>query len=557
MIANPILRGMHPDPCLIRVGNTYYCANSTFEWWPGVTLSSSTDLAHWTTLPSPLTRTSQLDMRGNSSSFGVWAPDLTCAHSRFWLVYTDVKSVNASFTDCTNYLIAAPSITGPWSDPIVLDDVGFDARLFHDTDGKTYLVQQTCDFREYKPPFAGITLIEFDVNSMRLLKQTRRLIWKGSGDYAVEGPHLYHINGYYYLFTAEGGTSYQHRVSVARSRTLEGPFETMPNNPLLTSIGHPDFPLQKQGHASLVSTPNDEWYIAYLCARPWHANSDGSDGEESAEGWCTLGRETALQRVEWDAAGWPRVLGGISGLLVVPSPGEDGIPDQVTPSPASANHDFVDDLRGHELNPEWKTLRRPFAKDLGHIDNGGLTLVGRQSLCSSFDVALVARSWRDFYFDASMCISFQADSFQQMAGLTNYYGSTTWSGIFVTWDDDRECRTLEVAQNDNNTYTSFLRERATQMPADCERVMLRTRVRESRYTYDYAFDGDGWQETGVWLDAKILTDDYAEQCGNGFFAGAFVGLFSVDMTGFGASATFTDFKYPARDRIESSPVDGR
>lgn len=198
-IANPVLPGFNADPSMIRVGDTYYIANSTFEWFPGVRLHESKDMVHWNLLPSPLSRTSQLDMRGNPSSGGIWAPDLSYADGKFWLIYTDVKVVNGAFKDCTNYLVTAESIHGPWSEPIRVNGVGFDASLFHDDDGRKYLVQQTWDFREYHHGFDGITLTEFDVKTMKLKPETERTIWRGTDVKLTEGPHLYKINGYYYL----------------------------------------------------------------------------------------------------------------------------------------------------------------------------------------------------------------------------------------------------------------------------------------------------------------------------------------------------------------------
>ena len=219
-ISNPVLPGFDADPSMIRVGDTYYIANSTFDWWPGVRLHESRDMVHWNLLPGPLNRVSQLDMKGNPSGGGIWAPDLSYADGKFWLIYTDVKIVNGAFKDCANYLVTADDIRGPWSDPIRVNGVGFDASLFHDTDGRKYLVQQTWDFREYHHPFDGITLTEFDVKTMQLKPETARTIWRGTDVKLVEGPHLYAINGWYYLFCAEGGTQYEHQESVARSRTL-------------------------------------------------------------------------------------------------------------------------------------------------------------------------------------------------------------------------------------------------------------------------------------------------------------------------------------------------
>ena len=222
-ISNPVLTGFHADPSMIRVGDTYYIANSTFEWFPGVRLHESKDLVHWNTLPSPLSRVSQLDMKGNPSSGGIWAPDLSYADGRFWLIYTDVKVVNGAFKDCVNYLVTADDIRGPWSDPIRINGVGFDSSLFHDDDGRKYLVQQTWDFREYHHSFNGITLTEFDVDAMRLKPETARTIWDGTAVKVVEGPHLYRKDGWYYLFAAEGGTQYEHQESAyARRPFLRG-----------------------------------------------------------------------------------------------------------------------------------------------------------------------------------------------------------------------------------------------------------------------------------------------------------------------------------------------
>ncbi len=143
LIQNPILRGFNADPSIIRVEDTYYIANSTFEWFPGVRLHESKDLKNWNLLPSPLSTTTLLDMKGNPSSGGIWAPALSWADGQFWLVYTDVKVTEGAFKDMTNYLTTAKDIRGPWSDPIKLNGVGFDASLFHDDDGRKYIVQQT------------------------------------------------------------------------------------------------------------------------------------------------------------------------------------------------------------------------------------------------------------------------------------------------------------------------------------------------------------------------------------------------------------------------------
>jgi len=312
-IKNPVLPGFNADPSIIRVDDTYYIANSTFEWFPGVRLHESKDLVHWNLLPSALSTTTLLDMKGNPSSGGIWAPDLSYADGKFWLIYTDVKVTEGPFKDMINYLTTAEDIRGPWSDPIRVNGVGFDASLFHDDDGRKYLVQQTWDHREYHHAFDGITVTEFDTETMKLKPETARTIYAGTDVKLVEGPHLYKINGYYYLFAAQGGTVWTHQEVVARSKTLDAlSFETEPGDPFITNFDTPELEIQKQGHGALVETPGGEWYYASLCGRPWHHENESST---DPRGWCPLGRETAIQKVYWDEEGWPRIEGGHGGRV--------------------------------------------------------------------------------------------------------------------------------------------------------------------------------------------------------------------------------------------------
>ena len=168
-IINPVLRGFNPDPSICRVGDDYYIATSTFEWYPGVQLHHSTDLVNWQMVKRPLDRASQLDMRGNPDSGGIWAPCLSYADGLFWLVYTDVKRLDGSFKDTHNYIVTAPAIEGPWSDPVYINSSGFDPSLFHDDDGKKWFLNMLWNHVSHgvggqpkHPSFAGILLQEYD-----------------------------------------------------------------------------------------------------------------------------------------------------------------------------------------------------------------------------------------------------------------------------------------------------------------------------------------------------------------------------------------------------------
>lgn len=533
-IVNPVLPGFNADPSMIRVGDTYYIANSTFEWFPGVRLHESKDMVHWQLLPSPLSTTTLLDMKGNPASGGIWAPDLSYADGKFWLVYTDVKVTEGAFKDMTNYLTTATDIRGPWSDPIKLNGVGFDASLFHDQDGRKYLVQQTWDHREYHHPFDGITLTEFDVTTMKLKPETARTIYRGTEVKLVEGPHLYQKDGYYYLFAAEGGTVFTHQEVVARSKTLDAnSFETEPDGPFITNFDTPDMEIQKQGHGALVNTPSGEWYYASLCARPWnHTNESRHD----PRGWSTLGRETAIQKVEWDDQGWPRVVGGHGGQVEVEAP-KDAIL-----SAGSADHSRHDEFDQPALDLDWNTLRVPFTAKMGHTGEGYLELVGRGSLASNFDVSMIAQRWQAFNFTAETKVKFDPFSYQQMAGLTNFYNDKHWSWVFLTHDENRG-KVIEVAENNRGNYTSYLKDHAVKVPDDVDEVWLRTQVEKQTYYYEYSFDGQEWHRIPVELHAAVLSDDYVLQTYGGFFTGAFVGLTAVDYSGYEVPAQFGYFDY--------------
>ena len=167
-IENPILRGFNPDPNIIRVGGDYYIATSTFEWFPGVQIHHSNDLVNWQLISRPLQRSSQLDMVGVPDSCGVWAPCLSYKDGIYFLIYTNVKSFNGQWKDTPNYLVTATDINGPWSEPIFLNSSGFDPSLFHDLDGRSYLVNMLMDHRD-NLFFGGIVMQEFDTESKALV----------------------------------------------------------------------------------------------------------------------------------------------------------------------------------------------------------------------------------------------------------------------------------------------------------------------------------------------------------------------------------------------------
>lgn len=527
-IPNPILPGFHPDPSICRAGEWYYIATSTFQWFPGVRIHRSKDLVNWELCPSPLTRESQLPMRGIPDSGGIWAPCLSYTPGSgdepgtFWLIYTIVRARGGSLTDFPNYLVTAESIEGPWSEPIFLNSSGFDPSMFHDDDGRHWLTNMVWDHRSGRNAFSGILLQEYDPEKRRLVGPIRN-IYKGTDLGVTEGSHIYKQNGLYYLMVAEGGTFWEHAVTMARSEHIDGPYETDPDYPMLTSQHDPELTIQKAGHASLVETPGGDLVLAHLGGRPV-----GPDRR------CILGRETSLQRCVWTDTGWLRLASGKN----TPEP-EFEAPGSPEVKPVSRNH--MDHFDGASIDPVFQSLRVPLDESwitLGERP-GYCRLYGRDSLYSLFDQSLIARRVQAFRCRASTRVEFSPTNFQQTAGLIAYYDTRDWYYAHVTMDDEGN-RVVRLAQSDDGDYTDDLTadlvapdEGPIDFRLEFDGASLRFRVR-----LDPAED---WRSFGPDLDATILSDDYG--VGWDHFTGAFIGVCCQDMSGQRLHADFDWFEY--------------
>lgn len=527
VIRNPVLRGFNPDPSILRVGDDYYIATSTFEWFPGVQIHHSRDLRHWRLIARPLTRRSQLDMLGDPDSGGIWAPCLSYSNGTFYLVYTDVKTHTGPFKDTHNYLVTAKNIEGPWSEPIYLNSSGFDPSLFHDDDGRKWLVNMVWDHRKGKNHFGGILLQEYSEKEQRLVGPVYN-IFRGTPLGLTEGPHIYKRNGYYYLMTAEGGTRYEHAVTVARSKSLFGPYEVDPQNPMLTSFDKPELPLQRAGHASLVETQHGEWYLAHLCGRPLRPSMR-----------CVLGRETALQRVEWTEDGWLRVAGGGNG------------PHLEAPAPALPEHPFepepeTDHFDGDTISIHFQALREPISEEWASLKQrpGYLRLKGRESPVSQHRQSLIARRLQAFEAEAETAVEFEPETYQQMAGLICYYNTKNFYYLCISRDEDMG-KCVYIMSRDQGEYDEPM---APMCIEGWERVHLKATFRYDKLRFWVSRDGKTWMHAGPELDASILSDEYAEISRGGLridqgFTGAFVGICAQDLSGRGLWADFDYFTY--------------
>lgn len=531
-IKNPILKGFNPDPSIIRVGEDYYIATSTFEWFPGVQIHHSRDLVNWELVARPLNRLSQLDLKGNPDSCGVWAPCLSYDTGTFYLVYSNVRSFDGVWKDTPNYLVTTNDILGDWSEPIFLGAQGFDASLFHDTNGKKWYLSMVTDHRKGLF-FGGTFLQEYDPEHQKLVGPSHN-IFKGTELGCTEAPHLYQKDGYYYLILAEGGTEYGHAMTMLRSKKITGPYELHPQNPFLSARNNPTNALQKCGHGDLVETPNGEWYCVFLTGRPL-----------SQLGRCTLGRETAIEQVEWREDGWLYLKNGVqSPRLEVPAPKNTL---ETTKTPLKKIR-YTFGKKG--LSIDFQALRVPITEDWCSLTNkeGYLQLLGRESLSSFHAQSLIARRVQSFNIEVSTCMEFSPKTFQQLAGLVFYYNTSHWIYLHLMGDENGQSKFLQILYCDNFEMREILAE-----PIDLtgqQRIYLKGHLNRSNLQFQYATKADNWQSIGGILDGSILSDDYVRDGSDRYrpaFTGCFVGLCCQDLTGHKIPANFDWMEYRELD----------
>lgn len=533
-IQNPILRGFNPDPSIVRVDDDYYIATSTFEWFPGVQIHHSRDLVNWRLLTRPLRRPSQLNMLGDPDSCGVWAPCLSYDDGLFYLIYTDVKrygrtsqpgSVGAGLRDMHNYLVTCQTIDGEWSDPVYLNGSGFDPSLFHDDDGRKYLVNMLWDHRPGKNRFGGIVLQEYSTADRKLIGE-RRNIFAGTSIGFTEAPHLYKRNGYYYLITAEGGTGWGHAVTMARSRELLGDYELHPDTYILTSRDRPDSELQRAGHADLVETQTGEAYMVYLCGRPL-----------PNRGRCTLGRETAIQRMVWGEDDW------------LYTEDHDALPQLETVAPDLPPHTLEtkgtrEDFDDSALPVDFQWLRSPYPDELFSLTarHGYLRLFGRETTGSLFRQSLVARRQQAHCYSAITAVEFEPQHYQQQAGLICYYNSLKFHYLYISTDETagKHIRAMTCHPELPDILTAPIAV-DPKMP-----VELRAEVDDERLRFAFRAGSGEWQWLPEIFDASILSDE-AGPPGLPNFTGAFVGMCCQDYAGTGHPADFDYFEYRERE----------
>lgn len=428
---NPIIPGGYPDPSICRVGEDFYIANSSFEYFPGLPIHHSKDLVNWELIGHGLHRRDQVNGEVNlvdvQSDGGIHAPSLRCKDGKYYLITTNVYSPKASGepTQMVNFVITADHPEGPWSEPHVIDGApGIDPDLFFDDDGGVWYLGNHAPADAAYPGEGEIWLQRLDPETWQLIGE-RHFLWRGALKRAIwaEGPHLYKHDGRYYLLVAEGGTSFNHAVTIAVSDELTGPYEGNERNPILTSrhLSYDNW-VNSTGHADLVELDDGRWYMVALGIR--------NDEERRSN----MGRETHLIPVEWERE--PYWWKEKKYLWPVAAP-KTGRVERKTPLPFSGKNQqarlaFTDHFASPKLGVEW-TFRRLPAVDAYSLSarRGFLRLHTQQTVPSArARVAQLGIKQTETAFQFTARTEFEASQSETEAGISifqkdNHYLNAT------------------------------------------------------------------------------------------------------------------------------------
>lgn len=481
---NPVIPGFHPDPSICRVDSDYYVINSSFEYFPGVPIFHSRDLVTWEQIGHVLTRESQLSVKGGNIGGGIYAPTIRYNDGTFYMITTDVAK--------GNFFVHTDNPRGEWSDPIPLKQQGIDPSLYFE-DGRCYMVSNPGD---------AIWLCEIDIKTGEQLTESKS-VWRGTGGRYPEGPHIYKRDGWYYLMISEGGTEYGHMVTIARSRNIYGPYESNPDNPILTHINRitQTSPIQGVGHADLVEAHDGSWWLVCLAFRT-HSGMHH-----------VLGRETFLAPVEWNDEGWPVVNGNgtialdMSHVKTLPQCGKR----------ASIDWDFNND----KLGVEWNMIGTPVKKNYSLSERKGFLRI------KASDVTLDMFGTPSFVGRRQEHLRFQATTkcephVNGKTGMTIYLSPSAHYDIYTSNGK------VFVSYKLGAIHSEICVSDTTAQP-----MFFKVMGDNDFYTLLYSTDGMTYHEAARY-DTKYLSSET-----NGGFTGVYIGLFAE-----GSGYTdFDDFRY--------------
>ena len=497
---------------------------SSFGFFPGIPIFKSTDLVNWEQIGHVLSRKSQLNLDGAGYSGGIFAPTIRYHEGLFYVITTNTSNGG-------NFIVTAKDPRGPWSDPYWLEEAeGIDPSLFFDDDGKVYYIgTRTSENPEYMGDHE-IWLQEIDLNHMKL-KGKSHILWKGALKNAafVEGPHLYKINGMYYLLISEGGTEYYHSVTIARSKEILGPYEGNPGNPILTHrhLGR-NYPISNAGHGDLVETQNGEWYMVALASRPY-----GGD-------YKNLGRETFLIPVAWEDE-WPIVSPGTGKI-------EFSYPIPNLPASLVSKTEIRDDFHNKFLDYKWNTIRtskeefwslterpgflRLKVRSKGMLDRLSPPPFGPfknyEQEGNTESPSFIGRRQQHINFEAAAKLEFKPQNDHESAGIALIQNDNhQFRFEYSAKDGQNVIRLIKCISKSNVDFRSAafsyenIESELAQKVFSSEVIYLKVTAKEQEYNFYYGAEPDKMKLLAGNVDGRILSSDIA-----GGFIGTYIGVFA-------------------------------
>lgn len=500
---NPILPGFHPDPSIVRVGHDFYLVTSTFAWFPGVPVFHSRDLVNWRLVSHAIERPEQVDFSNLGIARGIFAPAISWHDGKFYLFTTCV--------DCRgNFYVTADRAEGPWSDPVWLDFEGIDPSLFVDDDGRAWVLNNGAP--EGDPRYDGhraIWIQQIDLVAGRMIGPRKVLVDGGvnpqDNPIWAEGPHIYKVDGWYYLMAAEGGTAEDHSETIYRSRTVDGPYVAGPANPILTqrdmSPTRPDR-VEATGHADLVKLDDGTWWGVFLATRPFAGQST------------LLGRETWLLPVRWEN-GWPTFL----------DPGEpvpiESIKPALSPSPATDWSRWTERFEEQALSPEWLRMRTPSGEQWYSL-GGGLKLTARADTAGGRgEPSFLGRRLRHPVASVTTRLSFDAQRDGDFAGLLALIDDEHFLALGVEQVNGARVLALRTRSSADQSERGELKQ--TWPLAAGGEIELKLAI--DRGHSDLAWRPSGaleWRQLASRVDVEFFSSIHA-----GLFTGVLVGPYAV------------------------------
>jgi alpha-N-arabinofuranosidase len=538
---NPILAGFYPDPSICRVGSDYYLVNSTFSYFPGITVFHSKDLVNWKLIGYVLERQEQLNLDGQGVSRGIFAPAIRY-HNGIYYVTCTLVDIGG------NFVATSKSPEGPWSNPVWIPQInGIDPSMFFDDNGKSYILYNSIA-PDDKPLYNGhrtIRMYEFNLDSLKVTGEEKILVNGGTDinkkPIWIEGPHIFKKDGYYYLMAAEGGTGDQHSEVVFRSKNCVGPYVPFENNPILTQRQldpKRKFAITCTGHADLVQTEQGDWWAVFLGCRPYHPYE---------EGYVNTGRETFLAPVKWED-GWPVINPGREEVQYhYPLPLSLNKAD--TEKPYSGNFTWRDEFDKDILCRDWTFLRTPHEQWYNLTTRkGSLALQLRLETCAgNMNPSFLGHRQQHLRGSVSTIIDFVPKAENEKAGLLIFQNEKHFYYVCKSLEGNE--LVIQLFKSDEKALTENSMELVTsqKLSEDQRRgnVLLKIEARGNSYSFSFAVPSGAWHLLKDSVDARYLSTKVA-----GGFVGSMYAMYATSLGKPSTSVSYFDwFEYQGNDEV--------